>query len=82
MALPRIASVFDMDIPNANFVMSEEETHSTSSNLLEKTLPKVLEVADFIAFYSTISVEKRFIPIDDSTHLSPYLVIFSPPPEA
>lgn len=83
MALPSIASVFDFEIPQTNVVLSEEETHSSSVSIVyEKTIPKTMNVHDFIKFFETTSDQKAFVLTDDSSHISPYLLIFSPPPEA
>lgn len=83
MALPSIATVFDFEIPQTNVVISEEETHSSSVSIVyEKTIPKTMNVHDFIKFFETTSDQKAFVLTDDSSHISPYLLIFSPPPEA
>lgn len=83
MALPSIATVFDFEIPQTNIVLSEEETHSSSVSIVyEKTIPKTMNVHDFIKFFETTSDKKAFVLTDDSSHISPYLLIFSPPPEA
>lgn len=83
MALPSLATIFDFDIPQTNVVLSEEETHSSSVSIVyEKTIPKTMNVHDFIKFFETTSDQKAFVLTDDSIHISPYLLIFSPPPEA
>lgn len=82
-ALPSIATVFGFELPQTNVIISEEETHSSSSFIVyEKTIPKTLNVHDFIKFFENYSSENTFLLADDSIHLSPYLSIFSPPPEA
>lgn len=83
IALPCIATVLGFDLPQTNIIMSEEETHSSSSLIVyEKTIPKTLNVHDFIKFFESDSHKKSFTLKDDNTHLSPYFPIFSPPPEA
>ncbi|TXF76219.1 hypothetical protein [Chryseobacterium sp.] len=82
MALPSIASIFDWELPSMNMVISEEETHSPSASLFEKTVPKTMNVHDFLKFFEENSTKRTFVQADDSVHLSPFLTIFSPPPEA
>lgn len=82
-ALPCIAEVFNFDIPQTNMIVSEEENHSSTSLIVyEKTIPKTLNVHDFIKFFESNSYRKAFVLQDENIHLSPYLSIFSPPPEA
>lgn len=85
-ALPSIAAVFGWDLTRTNVVINEEEPHSHPSTFIvyEKTLPKTLDVFDYLKFYEpSLALEDRsFVLIDDSFHLSPLLTIFSPPPEA
>ena len=83
MALPSIAALLDIELPQSNMILSEEENHSSSSFVVfEKTIPKTLNVHDFIKFFESNSYRKAFILQDENIHLSPYLSIFSPPPEA
>lgn len=83
-ALPGIASVFGWDLTRTNVVISEEEPHSHPSSFIvyEKTLPKPLDVFDYLKFFEASLEERSFVLVDDSFHLSPLLTIFSPPPEA
>ncbi|MEG1589409.1 MULTISPECIES: hypothetical protein [Chryseobacterium] len=83
-ALPSIAAVFGWEIQRTNVILNEEETHShySSFTVYEKTLPKTLNVHDFLKFFELDLERKSFVLIDDSFHLSPFLTIFSPPPEA
>ena len=84
-ALPSIAVMAGWEIPKTNAMLNEEEPHSQYSSLFtmfEKTLPKTLNVHDFLKFFENDLEEKSFILIDDASHLSPLLTIFSPPPEA
>lgn len=84
-ALPSIAAIADWDIMTTNVIVNEEETHSHYSSLFsvyEKTLPKTLDVYDYLKFFEP-DIEGRFFAlINDDFHLSPLLSIFSPPPEA
>ncbi|MCI3938031.1 hypothetical protein MQX03_12535 [Chryseobacterium aahli] len=84
-ALPSIAAVADWDIMTTNVIVNEEETHSHYSSLFsvyEKTLPKTLDVYDYLKFFEPDIEGRSFTLIDDDFHLSPLLSIFSPPPEA
>ena len=83
MALPSIATLLDIEMTQTNMVVSEEENHSSGSFVVfEKTIPRMLNVHDFIKFFESSNREKVFLITDDSIHLTPYLSIFSPPPEA
>lgn len=84
-ALPSIAAIADWKIMRTNVIVNEEETHSHYSSLFsvyEKTLPKTLDVYDFLKFFEPDLEGSSFTLIDDDFHLSPLLRIFSPPPEA
>lgn len=82
-ALPSIAAVAGWKIPRTNVIVNEEETHShyASFTVYEKTLPKTLNVHDFLKFFELDSQHENFAHINDSSHRSPLLSIFSPPPE-
>ena len=80
-ALPSLAVVFDWDLPTLNNNINEEEVKNNLANFNEKLPPKPYNLGDIlnvIDFHKKIS----FIIKDDSIHLSPYISIFSPPPEA
>ncbi len=80
-ALPGLAEVFDWDLPTLNTNVTEEEVKNNLANFNEKLPPKPYNLGDIlnvIDFHNKIS----FIIKDDSIHLSPYISIFSPPPEA
>jgi len=83
-ALPGMAAVFGWDLQRTNVIINEEEPHSHPTSLIvyEKTLPKTLDVFDYLKFFEPAIQGKSFVLIDDSFHLSPLLTIFSPPPEA
>ena len=84
-ALPSIAAVLKWDLVKTNAVVNEEETHSHYSSFLsvvEKTLPKTLNVYDYLKFLEPDSERTTFVQTDDRIQLSPHLNIFSPPPEA
>lgn len=83
-ALPSIAAVFNWDLLQTNVIVNEEEPHSSPSSFVvyEKTLPKPLNVFDYLRFFEPDVKGKSFVLIDDDFHLSPLLTIFSPPPEA
>lgn len=83
-ALPGMAAVFGWDLTRTNVVINEEEPHSHSASLIlyEKTLPKTMDVYDYLKFFEPSVEADPFVLIDDSFHLSPLLTLFSPPPEA
>jgi hypothetical protein len=83
-ALPGIAAVAGWDILQTNTIINEEEPHShpSSFTVYEKTLPKTLDVFDYLKFFEPDPKGRSFVLIDDHFHLSPLLTIFSPPPEA
>jgi len=83
-ALPSIASVAGWDLLQTNVIVNEEEQHShtTSFTVYEKTLPKTLDVFDYLKFFEPDPNGRSFVLMDDSFNLSPLLTIFSPPPEA
>ena len=80
MALPSMATIFEWDLPTTNVVISEEETQHAPLVINEKNLPKTFNVHDFLKCFGTDLHVKSFVMIDDSVHLSPFLTIFSPPP--
>lgn len=83
-ALPSIAAVAGWDILRTNTIVNEEEPHShpSSFTVYEKTLPKTLDVFDYLKFFEPDPKGRSFVLVDDNFHLSPLLTIFSPPPEA
>lgn len=83
-ALPSIASIAGWKLISTNVIVNEEETHShySSFTVYEKTLPKTLDVYDYLKFFEPDLEGKSFILINDSFHHSPLLSLFSPPPEA
>ena len=82
-ALPSIAAVAGWDLLQTNVIVNEEEPHSHSSSFVvyEKALPKALDVYDYLKFFEPDLEGRSFVLIDDSFHLSPFITIFSPPPE-
>jgi hypothetical protein len=81
MALPTIATFFNWDLPATNMIISEEESQHSPLVINEKTIPETLSVRDFLQFFERDFSANSFICADDSVHLSPFLTIFSPPPE-
>lgn len=83
-ALPGVAVVFGWDLSSrTNVVMSEEEPHSNNTfTLYEKTIPKTLDIHDFLKFCEVVPQNKIAIIWETSAYYSPHLSIFSPPPEA
>lgn len=82
LAAPTIALVFDVDLPQTNIVLTEEESHSFSVAVSEKTLPETLNVHDFLKFFETDSRKKAIFDGDDHFIKSPFHSVISPPPEA
>jgi hypothetical protein len=83
-ALPSIAAIADWKIMRTNVIVNEEETHSHYSSLFsvyEKTLPKTLDVYDYLKFFEPDLEGSAFLWVDDTFHHPPFLTIFSPPPE-
>lgn len=80
-ALPGIAAVFGFEIPQTNVTVSEEETHSNSFTVYEKTLPPVMNVHHYLSFVDFDyegNVSTFFRAAD---HTPPLISIFAPPPE-
>lgn len=82
MALPSIATLFDFELPQTNIIISEEENHSSSLTVFEKTIPRTLNVHDFLKFFEPDHSQLSFDANDDPASLNPLRTIFSPPPEA
>lgn len=81
MALPSIAAVFGIDLPQTNVVISEEENHTSSVSVFEKTIPRTLQVHDFLRFFESADRKMAFEATDDDASKDPLHTIFSPPPE-
>ena len=82
LALPSVAAVFGFEIPQTNVTVSEEETHTAASALFEKVLPRTLSIYDFLNFTDISAGNDNVLYGAEDIHLSPFLSIFSPPPEA
>lgn len=81
MAAPTIALVFDVELPQTNVIVSEEETHTSSVTFSEKTIPQTLNVHDFLKFSHSATTAKAFLSADENLASSPYQNVISPPPE-
>ena len=81
-ALPGIAALCGWEIPRTNVVVNEEETHANSLVLYEKTIPKTLNIHDFLKFYESVPQKNTAVNRKSNIYFSPFLSIFSPPPEA
>lgn len=81
-ALPCIAAIAGWDIPQNNVIANEEETHSSAYVIVEKTIPKTLDINEFLKFYKNDLLKKAFVKKKSDPYFSPHLSIFSPPPEA
>lgn len=81
-ALPSLAVLFDWDIPTLSNNISEEEVKDNIANFNEKLPPAPYRINDYF-LQSTNLVDRKPIYIERriSIHLSPYISIFSPPPE-
>ncbi|WP_312205910.1 hypothetical protein [Epilithonimonas hominis] len=81
-ALPGIAAVFGWGLPRTNVVINEEEQHSTNTIVIyEKTIPKTLNIHDFIKFFESDPNKKRIFSWASKLYFPPFLSTFSPPPE-
>ena len=81
-ALPGLAEVFDWDLPTLNTNVTEEEVKNNLANFNEKLPPKPYNLGYILNVLDINHNRISFIIKDDSIHLSPYISIFSPPPEA
>ena len=81
MALPSIATICGWDLPTTNVVLSEEETSHAPLVINEKSLPKILNILDFLKFSNFVEDRTAISQTDDSIRLSIFLSIFSPPPD-
>lgn len=81
-ALPGIAAMFGWELPRTNIIMNEEETQAHTFVLYEKTIPKTLDIHDFLKFYEAVPQKNTAPNWEANLYFSPYLSIFSPPPEA
>ena len=81
-ALPGIAALMGWELPKTNVIINEEEQHANNTIVIyEKTIPKTLDIHEFIKFFeldhhNVINVNWETIP-----YIPPHLSIFSPPPE-
>ncbi len=81
-ALPGIAAIFGWELPRTNVIINEEENHANSFVLYEKSIPKTLDINDFLKFFESIP-QKAATPMwKIHIYFPPCLNIFSPPPEA
>ena len=78
-ALPSIAAMFDWEIPTAIVTIAEEEVQ-TGSSFNEKVTQHPLNIHDFIKFFELDLTNENFNIVDVAGHISPYIPIFSPPP--
>ncbi|GGG45636.1 hypothetical protein [Epilithonimonas arachidiradicis] len=82
-ALPGLAAMFGWELPRTNVVISEEESHSSNTIVLyEKTIPKTMDIHDFLKFYEADTHNKIAVSWESTLYFPPSLSIFSPPPEA
>ncbi|MBN9336920.1 MAG: hypothetical protein J0I88_03610 [Chryseobacterium sp.] len=82
-ALPGLAAMFGWELPRTNVVISEEETHSSNTIVIyEKTIPKTMDIHDFLKFYEADTHRKITVNWESTLYFPPSLSIFSPPPEA
>ncbi|WP_379967790.1 hypothetical protein [Epilithonimonas sp. UC225_85] len=81
-ALPGIAAMFGWELPRTNVIVNEEEQHSSAFFTFEKTIPKTLDIYDYLKFCESVPEKKTTPNWEANIYFSPYLTIFSPPPEA
>ncbi|PZU91385.1 MAG: hypothetical protein DI529_00925 [Chryseobacterium sp.] len=81
-ALPGVAVIFGWDLPRTNVVINEEEQHSNNTIIIyEKTIPKMMDIHDFIKFFELDTHKKITVSRETKLYFPPQLSIFSPPPE-
>lgn len=80
-ALPSIATIFDWEIPTTNIVYEEEE-ENINLDVLEKILPVKFNTDELLTLSTDNKEVKPYFIYKEAIHLSPYLILFSPPPEA
>lgn len=82
-ALPSVAMVFDWDLPSMKIAANEDSETGETASFKEEIASLPLEIQDFWnpPSYRT-HFKILFVNRDDSIHLSPYIAVFSPPPEA
>ncbi|WP_228444851.1 hypothetical protein [Chryseobacterium echinoideorum] len=82
IVLPSLAVMFDWNLTTLNNNIIEEEVKNNTANFNEKFPPKPYKCSDYILLKQSIENKKnKFVQRDVSTHLSPFISIFSPPPE-
>ncbi len=82
-ALPGIAAIFGWELPRTNMVINEEEQHAHTSIVInEKTIPKTMDIHDFIRFFESDTHKQIVVSWDSGLYFPPTLSTFSPPPEA
>lgn len=79
-ALPSIAAVFDWEIPATNIVYEEEE-ENINLDVLEKIIPIKFNTDEFLTSSTENKEVSTYFIYKEAIHLSPYLSLFSPPPE-
>lgn len=80
-ALPSIAAIFDWEIPTTNIVYEEEE-ENINLDVLEKILPVKFNTDKLLTLSTDNKEVGVYFTYKEAIHLSPYLTLFSPPPEA
>lgn len=80
-ALPSIAVMLDWELPTLSSNITEEEVKNDFASINEKLPPQSFNFYDFFTVFQTVKPYYIFVHKDDSIHLSPYISIFSPPPE-
>ncbi|AKH96025.1 hypothetical protein [Elizabethkingia anophelis] len=78
MALPSIAKLMDWDLPTMSQNLSEEEVKI--KRMSEEQLHS--EPLQIQKIHWDHDLDKAFVLYDDNKRTDPFLMIFSPPPEA
>lgn len=76
-----MARIFDINIPQTNIVLSEEESSAKFFFISEKNIPRAFSIRDFLSFLEEIIENKNFDLLDDRNTPSPYYSAIYPPPE-
>lgn len=81
MALPSLAVIFDWDLASTNVIISEEEIKHLPLGVGEKSIPNTVSVHDFIKFFQSDLLAKKYLLEEEPSYTPPHLTIFNPPPE-
>lgn len=79
--MPSIVVVFGIDVKQNTITIAEEEAHTSTNYFTEKTVPKPLNISDFIRVLEDYVAITPFAIYTEIGFSSPFISIVSPPPE-